>query len=74
MSDLASQGIYLPSADPDDIWDASTLALGEIDAVMEKYFPGTNNWNVEWRSVVDDDSEAPLWSLHIFVETKKTED
>ena len=52
---------------------ASSCALNEIDQVMSHYFPEAE-WNVEWRSVVDDDSEAPLWSLHIFVETKKTED
>lgn len=53
------------------MWDASTLALNEIDAVMSKHFPGTE-WNVEWRSVVGE-GESPLWSLHLFVETKQEE-
>ena len=43
------------------MWDASTLALNEIDAVMSKHFPGTE-WNVEWRSVVGEGESPALES------------
>jgi len=53
-----------------DINVAYTLALSEIDAVMEKHFP-EREWNVEWRSVLGQDyCENPIWSLTFYVETQ----
>ena len=56
-----------------DISVASTLALSEIDAVMEKHFP-EHEWNVEWRSVLGEDHlENPIWSLTFYVETQDSQ-
>ena len=58
----------------DHMWEASTLAENEIEAVISKHFPG-KDWSVEWRSVVDENSthRGPFWSLHLFVETRQEE-
>ncbi len=50
--------------------EASTLALGDIDAAMETQFPDSE-WEFEWRSVVGEDEDGkPIWSLHLYVEAK----
>jgi len=53
------------------IQENSTLALNEIDKVLQKHFPAAK-WNTEWRSVLGEDyRENPIWSLTVYVEANK---
>jgi len=48
----------------------SCLAFGEITDALEKHFDA-EVWNVEWRSVMNAEGDAPLWSMTIYVEAQE---
>jgi hypothetical protein len=58
--------------DKDELYDAGASILIELEATLEKYVGDKYQW--EWRSVVGGDhKENPIWSMHLYVQTKEEE-
>jgi hypothetical protein len=56
----------------DELYDAGASILIELEATLEKYVGNKYQW--EWRSVVGGDhKENPIWSMHLYVQTKEEE-
>lgn len=52
--------------------DTAEVIIALEQALEEKL--GSTEWQWEWRSVIGEDyTEDPIWSLHLFVETKGKE-
>ena len=53
----------------DVLLNSGALVLNDIEASLHKHLAPHFKW--EWRSVVGDNRyEPPMWSLHIYVESK----
>ena len=72
MSD--SDTIILPTKfDEDEFFNNTAEVIIALEQALEEKL-GSTKWEWEWRSVIGEDyTEDPIWSLHLFVETKREE-
>jgi len=57
----------------DQLINNSTQVLNDIETSLQKHLGHYFQW--EWRSVVGDNPyEPPMWSLHIYVERKESDE
>jgi hypothetical protein len=59
--------------DEDKFHNDTAEVIIELEKALEEKL-GSTKWEWEWRSVIGEDyREDPIWSLHLFVETKREE-